>query len=93
MSHNHLHQASLPDTSESSIERLDLSHNTIKDIHISNDTAVKSLVKLNLSHNKIEQLPEAILHATKLQELQVDQNRLRVLFKGILGIDQEGMKN
>ncbi|ORE09156.1 L domain-like protein [Rhizopus microsporus var. microsporus] len=82
MSHNHLHQVSLPDTSESSIEHLDLSHNTIKDIHIPNDTAVKSLVKLNLSHNKIEQLPEAILHATKLQELQVGQNRLRVLFKG-----------
>lgn len=93
MSHNHLHQISLPDTPESSIEHLDLSHNTIKDIHIPNDTAVKSLVKLNLSHNKIEQLPEAILHATKLQELQVGQNRLQVLFKGILGIDQEEMKN
>lgn len=80
MSHNRLKQVTI---SDANIEQLDLSHNVIEEMQISNASAVKSLVKLDLSHNKIKTLPDIILHAGKIKELQVSQNQLDILFRGI----------
>ncbi|KAG1459533.1 hypothetical protein G6F46_002151 [Rhizopus delemar] len=79
MSHNRLKQVTI---SDANIEQLDLSHNVIEEMQISNASAVKSLVKLDLSHNKIKTLPDIILHAGKIKELQVSQNQLDILFRG-----------
>lgn len=65
------------------IEQLDLSYNEIESIDIRDGAS--NIVKLNLNNNRIEQLP-SVLNWTKLQELLVNQNRLKALFPGLLVI-------
>ncbi|CAO3665316.1 unnamed protein product [Rhizopus stolonifer] len=79
MSHNRLCQISI---SDSTIERLDLSHNEIEEILIPNASTVKNLTKIDLGHNKMKRLPDAIMHASKLNDLQASQNKLEILFTG-----------
>lgn len=86
MSHNRLCQISI---SNSTIERLDLSHNEIEEILIPNVSTVKNLTKIDLSHNKMKSLPDAIMHASKLNDLQASQNKLEILFTGILFYDNK----
>lgn len=75
LSHNQLKgDILLPKTS---IERLDLSDNQIQNVLVDGC----SFTKLNLSHNQLEKLP-LLLGWTKLQELNVNRNRLKYLFSG-----------
>ena len=62
------------------IEQLDLSYNEIESIDIRDGAS--NIVKLNLNHNQIVQLP-SVLNWAKLQELLVNQNRLKALFPGL----------
>lgn len=66
---------------EDTIEQLDLSYNEISGFEprYGDDSR---LVKLNLSHNQIDTLPSSFERWTKLQELLLNQNKLRVLFPG-----------
>lgn len=77
LSHNQLKDVSLEQTS---IERLDLSDNQIRNIHVDQNHSYR-FTKLNLSYNQIEKLP-LLLGWTKLQELNVNQNRLKYIFAG-----------
>ncbi|KAI7891954.1 uncharacterized protein EV154DRAFT_419476 [Mucor mucedo] len=79
LSHNKIQKVVLGDNS---IEQLDLSYNEITSIELdekSNQDLI-SLRKLNLSHNQISQLPSSLTGWTKLQELQVNQNKLKFVF-------------
>lgn len=79
LSHNKIQKVTLGDNS---IEQLDLSYNEITSIELDekNNQDLISLRKLNLSHNQISQLPPSLTGWTKLQELQVNQNKLKFVF-------------
>lgn len=79
LSHNLIRKVVLCDNS---IEQLDLSHNEITcitaDENINHDLI--SLRKLNLGCNQITELPPSLTSWTKLQELSVNQNKLKFIF-------------
>lgn len=79
LSHNKIKKVVLGDNS---IEQLDLSYNEIMSIEFdenSNQDLIR-LRKLNLGHNQIDKLPPNLTSWTKLQELQVNQNKLKFVF-------------
>ncbi len=54
-----------------------------KEIQVSDesiDDTTVNLRKLNLGHNQVDKLPSSLINWTKLQELQVNQNKLKILF-------------
>lgn len=79
LSHNQIKKVILCDNS---IEQLDLSYNEISSITLDENINqdLISLRKLNLSHNQIDNLPPSLTSWTKLQELQVNQNKLKFVF-------------
>ncbi|KAI8091237.1 uncharacterized protein B0P05DRAFT_463071 [Gilbertella persicaria] len=64
----------------STLEQLDLGYNEIRGFDMPRNT---SLIKLNLSHNQLEELPLSFRSWSKLQDLNVNQNRLVSLFPAI----------
>lgn len=79
LSHNKIKTIVL---SNNTIEQLDLSYNEISSINIDDTIYDKfiNLRKLNLGNNQIDKLPSSLTSWTKLQELQVNQNKLKILF-------------
>lgn len=80
LSHNQLENVIL---NNSGLEKLDLSYNKIKSIQVDGaiiDDDVFSIRTLDLAHNQIESLPDNVIKWKKLQELKVNQNKLKFLF-------------
>lgn len=79
LSHNQIKKVVLGDNS---IEQLDLSHNEICSITLDENINqdLICLRKLNLGYNQITELPPSLTSWTKLQELLVNQNRLKFVF-------------
>lgn len=69
----------------SKLETLDISQNGITGLplEISN---LKNLRKLNLSKNKLKEIPGAALNGmTYLEELEIGENQLEIVFKDLDG--------
>jgi Leucine-rich repeat (LRR) protein len=81
LSHNRLLGSIALD--QTMVEKLDLSDNQIQNIHTDPSHTYK-LTRLNVSHNQIEKLP--LVTWNKLQELNVNQNKLKYLFPGNIAL-------
>ncbi|KAI8070096.1 hypothetical protein BDF21DRAFT_495729 [Thamnidium elegans] len=82
LSHNQLKQVVL---GSHSIEQLDLSHNEISQFSLDSniDQDLSCMRKLNLGSNQITELPVGLTSWFKLQELMVNQNKLKFVFSAV----------
>lgn len=76
LSHNQIQSVEIKDAG--TIEQLDLSYNEISSFIV--DSEETNFRKVNLGHNQISVLPSSVTRWTKLQELSLNQNKLKYLF-------------